>query len=126
MQEHFFQKTADQRKQINFNLLLKSKTIISFCSLPASSFPTRINYVLIKIVIVNFIIPVSDKFVQDVVMLIMTNKLFVVIFLSRSPFYEELDSGFDLSIPCRAELDHKAAPISVGPELLKISVSPYS
>ena len=44
---------------------------------PASSFPTRINnyYVLIKIVIVNFIIPVSNKFVQDVVMLVMTNKL---------------------------------------------------
>lgn len=116
-----FQKTADQRKQINFNLLLKSKTIISFCSLPASSFPNRINYVLIKIVIVNFIIPVSDKFVQDVVMLIMTNKLFVVIFLSRSSFY-----GFDSSFPCRASLDHKAAPISVGPGLLKISVSPYS
>ena len=128
MQEHFFfQKTADKRKQMNFNLLLKSKTIISFCSLPASSFPTRINnyYVLIKIVIVNFIIPVSDKFVQDVVMLIMTNKLFVVIFLSRSRFYEELVSGFGSSIRCRAALDHKAAPISVGPESWKMSVSPY-
>lgn len=114
---------------MNFNLLLESKTIISFCSLPASSFPTRINnyYVLIKIVIiVNFIIPVSDKFVQDVVMLIMTNKLFVVIFLSRPPFYEKWVSGFDLSIPCRAALDPKAAPISVGPESWKMSVSPYS
>ena len=113
---------------MNFNLLLKSKTIISFCSLPASSFPTRINNynVLIKIVIVNFIIPVSDKFVQDVAMLIMTNKLFVVIFLSRSRFYEELVSGFGSSIPCRAALDHKAAPISVGPESWKMSVSPYS
>lgn len=68
----------------------------------------------------------SDKFVQDVVMLIMTNKLFVVIFLSRPPFYEKWVSGFDLSTPCRAALDHKAAPIGVCPELLKMSVSPYS
>lgn len=67
-----------------------------------------------------------DKFVHDVVTLIMTNKLFVVIFLFRLLFSKELVTYLDLNNSCRAALDHKAAPISVGPELLKMLVSLYS
>lgn len=41
-------------------------------------------------------------------------------------FSEELVTYLDFNNSCRAALDHKAAPISVGPELLKMLVSPYS
>lgn len=54
------------------------------------------------------------------------SKFYVISRRFWPPFYEKWVSGFDLSTPCRAALDHKAAPIGVCPELLKMSVSPYS